>query len=48
MSEQGEADPETAGEGVHGSEPGDDAPERQEADIDTWTENTETGGEAAS
>ena len=35
-------------QGVHGSEPGDESEERQESDIETWTEETETGGEAAS
>ena len=48
MSEQGGSDPATQGEGVHGSEPGDDSPERREADVESWTEKTETGGEAAS
>ncbi len=35
-------------QGVHGAEPGDDSEERQDPDIETWTEETETGGEAAS
>ena len=48
MSEQAGPERASGGQGVHGSEPGDDAPERHEPDVDTWTEETETGGEAAS